>query len=170
MPAVTRKRDGAQASSFSIRRTGKGSSWGVDVVWCRSLRRWLAQRDGGRVGGQHQTRSRTRIARRSRYHPFFVAPPFSRVVERTRDGKGIEPSRVARIALENAVSVASVLLLAEATLTEIPEPTSNESASVPRHACGMTDAGGRVCKSYPARDPFFSPAASPRFIEWVRST
>jgi len=29
---------------------------------------------------------------------------------------------VVRVALENAVSVASVLLLAEATLTEIPEP------------------------------------------------
>ena len=34
----------------------------------------------------------------------------------------IDPTRVVRIALENAVSVASVLLLAEATLTELPEP------------------------------------------------
>jgi chaperonin GroEL len=34
----------------------------------------------------------------------------------------IDPAKVVRIALENAVSVASVLLLAEATLTEIPEP------------------------------------------------
>lgn len=33
----------------------------------------------------------------------------------------IDPTKVVRIALENAVSVASVLLLAEATLTEIPE-------------------------------------------------
>jgi chaperonin GroEL len=34
----------------------------------------------------------------------------------------IDPTKVVRIALENAVSVASVLLLTEATLTEIPEP------------------------------------------------
>jgi chaperonin GroEL len=34
----------------------------------------------------------------------------------------IDPTKVVRVALENAVSVASVLLLAEATLTEIPEP------------------------------------------------
>jgi chaperonin GroEL len=34
----------------------------------------------------------------------------------------IDSTKVVRIALENAVSVASLLLLAEATLTEIPEP------------------------------------------------
>ncbi|MEX2286401.1 MAG: chaperonin GroEL [Planctomycetaceae bacterium] len=34
----------------------------------------------------------------------------------------VDPTRVVRMALENAVSVASVLLLTEATLTEIPEP------------------------------------------------
>jgi len=34
----------------------------------------------------------------------------------------IDPVKVVRIALENAVSVASVLLLTEATMTEIPEP------------------------------------------------
>ncbi len=33
----------------------------------------------------------------------------------------IDPTKVVRIALENAVSVASVLLLTVATLTEIPE-------------------------------------------------
>jgi chaperonin GroEL len=33
----------------------------------------------------------------------------------------IDPTKVVRTALENAVSVASVLLLTEATLTEIPE-------------------------------------------------
>jgi chaperonin GroEL len=62
------------------------------------------------------------------------------VVDRMRSGKGnygfdaarceyvdlveagiIDPTKVVRIALENAVSVASVLLLAEATLTELPE-------------------------------------------------
>lgn len=62
------------------------------------------------------------------------------VVDRMRSGKGnfgfdaaqceyvdlveagiIDPTKVVRVALENAVSVASVLLLAEATLTEEPE-------------------------------------------------
>jgi chaperonin GroEL len=63
------------------------------------------------------------------------------VVERMRSGTGntgldaakgvyvdlveagiIDPTKVVRIALENAVSVASVPLLTEATLTEIHEP------------------------------------------------
>lgn len=62
------------------------------------------------------------------------------VVDRMRSGKGnygfdasrceyvdlaeagiIDPTKVVRVGLENAVSVASVLLLAEATLTELPE-------------------------------------------------
>jgi chaperonin GroEL len=34
----------------------------------------------------------------------------------------IDPTKVVRVALENAVSVASTLLLTEATMTEIPEP------------------------------------------------
>jgi chaperonin GroEL len=34
----------------------------------------------------------------------------------------IDPTKVVRVALENAVSAASLLLLAEATLTELPEP------------------------------------------------
>lgn len=41
----------------------------------------------------------------------------------------IDPTKVVRLALENAVSVASVLLLTEATLTEIPE--SKEEGSKP---------------------------------------
>jgi chaperonin GroEL len=63
------------------------------------------------------------------------------VVNRMREGKGnlgfdaarqeyvdlveagiIDPTKVVRVALENAVSVASLLLLTEATLTEAPEP------------------------------------------------
>ena len=35
----------------------------------------------------------------------------------------VDPTKVVRIALENAVSVASVLLLTEATMTELPEKT-----------------------------------------------
>ena len=34
----------------------------------------------------------------------------------------IDPTKVVRVAIENAVSVAGVLLLTEATLTEVPEP------------------------------------------------
>ena len=71
------------------------------------------------------------------------------VVDRMRCGKGnygfddargeyldlvdagiIDPAKVVRIALENAVSVASVLLLAEATLTEKPE---EKKQAVPAH-------------------------------------
>jgi chaperonin GroEL len=37
----------------------------------------------------------------------------------------VDPTKVVRIALENAVSVASVLLLTEATMTEIPEEPKN---------------------------------------------
>jgi len=40
----------------------------------------------------------------------------------------IDPTKVVRIALENAVSVASVLLLTEATMTEIPEPKKEHPA------------------------------------------
>jgi chaperonin GroEL len=40
----------------------------------------------------------------------------------------IDPTKVVRIALENAVSVASVLLLTEATLTEVPEKKSERAA------------------------------------------
>jgi chaperonin GroEL len=39
----------------------------------------------------------------------------------------IDPTKVVRIALENAVSVASVLLLTEATMTEIPEAKKERS-------------------------------------------
>jgi chaperonin GroEL len=42
----------------------------------------------------------------------------------------VDPTKVVRCALENAVSVASVLLLTEATLTEVPEST--KPAAAPR--------------------------------------
>ena len=45
----------------------------------------------------------------------------------------IDPTKVVRIALENAVSVASVLLLTEATMTEIPED-KKERAGEPEMA------------------------------------
>lgn len=45
----------------------------------------------------------------------------------------IDPTKVVRIALENAVSVASVLLLTEATMTEIPE-AKNERVLEPEMA------------------------------------
>jgi chaperonin GroEL len=42
----------------------------------------------------------------------------------------IDPTKVVRIALENAVSIASVLLLTEATLTEVPEQKAEAAPSV----------------------------------------
>ena len=41
----------------------------------------------------------------------------------------IDPTKVVRVALENAVSVASILLLTEATLTEVPEPSRAPAAA-----------------------------------------
>ena len=46
----------------------------------------------------------------------------------------IDPTKVVRTALENAVSVAGVLLLTEATLTEIPE---SKTARAPAHDMSM---------------------------------
>jgi chaperonin GroEL len=46
----------------------------------------------------------------------------------------IDPTKVVRIALENAVSVASVLLLTEATMTEIPETKKEAPAMEPEMA------------------------------------
>jgi chaperonin GroEL len=43
----------------------------------------------------------------------------------------IDPTKVVRIAMENAVSVASVLLLTEATLTEVPEPKDDKMPHPP---------------------------------------
>ncbi|MCW3148143.1 chaperonin GroEL [Stutzerimonas stutzeri] len=43
----------------------------------------------------------------------------------------IDPTKVMRIALENAVSVASVLLLTEATMTELPEKNDDERGGLP---------------------------------------
>jgi len=43
----------------------------------------------------------------------------------------IDPTKVVRIALENAVSVASVLLLTEATMTEKPESKKEHAAAMP---------------------------------------
>lgn len=43
----------------------------------------------------------------------------------------IDPTKVVRMALENAVSVAGVLLLTEATLTELPEPKERHHGMMP---------------------------------------
>mgnify|MGYP001593705559 CR=1 FL=1 len=43
----------------------------------------------------------------------------------------VDPTKVVRVALENAVSVASVLLLTEATMTEIPEKDKPSGSSMP---------------------------------------
>jgi chaperonin GroEL len=41
----------------------------------------------------------------------------------------IDPTKVVRLALEHAVSVAGVLLLAEGTLTDVPEPKVERPAA-----------------------------------------
>jgi chaperonin GroEL len=46
----------------------------------------------------------------------------------------IDPTKVVRVALENAVSVAGTLLMAEATLTDAPEPAGGEGAESRRRA------------------------------------
>jgi chaperonin GroEL len=46
----------------------------------------------------------------------------------------IDPTKVVRIALENAVSVASVLLLTEATMTELPEVKKESAGAEPEMA------------------------------------
>jgi chaperonin GroEL len=43
----------------------------------------------------------------------------------------VDPTKVVRVALENAVSVASVLLLTEATMTEVPEKEKSLPAEAP---------------------------------------
>jgi chaperonin GroEL len=43
----------------------------------------------------------------------------------------IDPTKVVRVALENAVSVATVLLLTEATLTDLPEPKETATGPAP---------------------------------------
>ncbi len=42
----------------------------------------------------------------------------------------IDPTKVVRLALENAVSAAGVLLLTEATMTEVAEPKATETPSL----------------------------------------
>jgi chaperonin GroEL len=42
----------------------------------------------------------------------------------------IDPTKVVRLALENAVSVAGVLLLTEATMTELPEPKAESAPAM----------------------------------------
>jgi chaperonin GroEL len=42
----------------------------------------------------------------------------------------VDPAKVVRVALENAVSVASLLLLTEATMTEVPEPEKERTPSL----------------------------------------
>ena len=43
----------------------------------------------------------------------------------------VDPAKVVRIALENAVSVSSILLLTEATMTEKPEKKESHGAPPP---------------------------------------
>ena len=51
-----------------------------------------------------------------------------RVLGCVKSFEKVDPTKVVRVALENAVSVASVLLLTEATMTEIPEKEAKHPA------------------------------------------
>jgi chaperonin GroEL len=42
----------------------------------------------------------------------------------------IDPAKVVRLALENAVSVAGVLMLTDATMTDVPEPKETAPSEV----------------------------------------
>ncbi len=109
------------------------------------------EREAGRCAGDEATGMR--ILRRALETPTRQIAENSAadggvVVERMRSGSGnfgfdaargeyvdlveagiIDPTKVVRVALENAVSVASVLLLTEATLTELPEPKAEARAT-----------------------------------------
>jgi chaperonin GroEL len=54
-------------------------------------------------------------------------PPWGVYVDLVEAGI-IDPTKVVRLALENAVSAAGILLLTEATLTEVPEPKTAPTA------------------------------------------
>lgn len=106
----------------------------------------LAKLAGGVLGCAGDEQTGLRILKRALEEPARQIARNSSVddgvvVDRMRSGKGsygfdagrgeyvdlmetgiIDPTKVVRIALENAVSVASVLLLSEATLTEIVQP------------------------------------------------
>jgi hypothetical protein len=62
----------------------------------------------------------------------------------------IDPTKVVRIALENAVSVASVMLLTEATMTEIPE-INKEQTVEPEMRCEQANVAAVAIS--PARVP-----------------
>ncbi len=59
----------------------------------------------------------------------FSAATRNRCVDLVEAGI-IAPAKVIRVALENAVSVASLLLLTEATRTGVPEPKEHPHASM----------------------------------------
>jgi hypothetical protein len=52
------------------------------------------------------------------------------LIQRLVEAGIIDPTKVVRIALENAVSAASLLLLTEATLTEVPEPKEEKAPAL----------------------------------------
>ena len=64
----------------------------------------------------------------------------------------IDPTKVVRLALENAVSVAGVLLLTEATMTEVPDPKS-ETASASAVGASSRSGEKKLSSAPPARQP-----------------
>jgi chaperonin GroEL (HSP60 family) len=83
---------------------GRVANGGIPAATGRNRRRLRAR---GHSGRPHQLRQRGRL----------LAGNYVDLVE----AGIIDPTKVVRLALENAVSVAGVLLLTEATMTEVPE-------------------------------------------------
>jgi hypothetical protein len=79
--------------------------------------------DSGGIHAAHPSAARSRRPRDGAPGATALADPER--VERRRSGSGnqeIDAATRAYVDFENAVSVASMLLLTEATLTELPEP------------------------------------------------
>lgn len=118
-----------------------------------ALLRTISAVDGGAARLDGDERSGAQILRRALEAPARQIAENSGVdggvvVEKMRNGTGnlgfdaasgkyvdlveagiIDPTKVVRLALENAVSVAGVLLLTEATMTEVPDPKPNTASA-----------------------------------------
>ena len=145
-----RRRRSTTRSAPPRRRSPRASCRAAAWRCCAASRRWRPRRRSAegdeRTGLQILERalSRPRPARSPRTRPSTAASWWPRCSE----GKGnygfdaapqgnyvdlveagiIDPTKVVRVALENAVSVASMLLLTEATMTEIPEEKTEATA------------------------------------------
>lgn len=144
-PSETEMRNRKEAIEDAISATKAALAEGIVPGGGLALLRLIDAVDGEQTNCSGDERTGLVILRRALEAPTRQIAENSTVdggviVDRMRNGKGnygfdasrceyvdlveagiIDPTKVVRIGLENAVSVASVLLLAEATLTELPE-------------------------------------------------